>query len=106
MAQQHVEDARRVYELMNEAYRTGDPEIIRPHLQARCDPEVLLEPAGVLPETQTAHGYDGVVDFMALQMKVFADGSMWIEPTQFIDEGDHVVAPHRFGGRARETGID
>ena len=30
----------------------------------------------------------------------------WIEPEEFIDSGDVLVVPVRFGGRARHTGIE
>jgi ketosteroid isomerase-like protein len=31
---------------------------------------------------------------------------MWMEPLEYIDAGDRMVVPYRFGGRARHTGID
>jgi ketosteroid isomerase-like protein len=31
---------------------------------------------------------------------------MWIEPLEFIEVGDRLVVPYRFGGRARHTGIE
>ena len=31
---------------------------------------------------------------------------MWIEPEEFIDAGDKLVVPVRFGGQARHTGIE
>jgi ketosteroid isomerase-like protein len=106
MAERDIQSARRGYALLNEAYRAGDVEIFRPHLEAEFDPEVVFEPAGVLPETQTAKGIDGLLRFTAEQMKAFADGSMWLEPLEYIDAGDRVVVPYRFGGRARHTELD
>jgi ketosteroid isomerase-like protein len=31
---------------------------------------------------------------------------MWLEPLEFIDAGDRLVVPYRFGGKARHTGIE
>ena len=106
MSAQDIENARAGYELMNEAYRRGDVEVFRPHLERFCAAGVVFEPAGILPEsTGTRHGYDGMLDFMAEQMKAFTEGSMRIEPLEFIDLGDRLVVPYRFGGRARYTGL-
>jgi ketosteroid isomerase-like protein len=52
------------------------------------------------------HGWDGVLAFMANQMPAFEEGSMWIEPLEYIDAGDRLIVPYRFGGRAHHTGID
>jgi ketosteroid isomerase-like protein len=47
-----------------------------------------------------------MLDFMAEQMKAFADGSMSMTALDFIEAGDRLVVPYRFGGRARYTGLD
>jgi ketosteroid isomerase-like protein len=107
VSQQDIENARVGYTLMNEAYRRHDVEVMRPHLEKFCHPSVLFEPAGILPEsTGTRHGVDGMLDFMAEQMKAFADGSMSMTALDFIEAGDRLVVPYRFGGRARYTGLD
>ena len=106
MSQEDVANARRGYEAVNRAYRSGDVNEFRPHLEAFFDPEVVFEPAGVLPETDAVQGWDGVLRFTAEQMKAFKDGSMWMEPVEYIDAGDRLVVPYRFGGVARHTGID
>ncbi|MDQ6796225.1 MAG: nuclear transport factor 2 family protein [Chloroflexota bacterium] len=106
MSQQDVENVRRGYAALNDAYRSGDVNDFLPILEENWDPEVVYEPAGVLPETHTVRGWEGVLRFMADQMKAFRDGSMWLEPLEYIDAGDRVVVPYRFGGVARHTGIE
>ena len=106
MSQQDIENARRGYAMLNQAYRSGNPDDFRPFMEEFWDPEVVLAPAGVLPESAPAHGWDGVVRFMSSQMQAFEHGSMWMEPLEFIDAGDRMVVPYRFGGRAEHTGIE
>ena len=106
MSQENVANAQRGYEAVNRAYQSGDVNELRPHIEAFFDPEVVFEPAGVLPETEAVQGWDGVLRFTAEQMKAFKDGSMWMEPVEYIDAGDRLVVPYRFGGVARHTGID
>ena len=45
--------------------------------------------------------------YTAEQMKAFEDGSMWLEPIEYIDSADDawLVVPYRFGGTGRHTGI-
>jgi len=49
-------------------------------LEENWDPDVVFEPAGVLPDSeQRPHrGYDGVLSFIANQMEAFTE--MWMEP--------------------------
>jgi len=102
-----IENAKAGYAAMNEAYRRNDVEVLRPHLEQFCDPDLVFQPAGILPDSSgTRHRVDGMLDFMAEQMKAFTEGSMRIEPLEFIDLGDRLVMPYRFGGRARYTGLD
>ena len=105
MSEENVENARRGFAALNEAYRSGDPSIFRPFLEEYWDQNVVLEPAGVLPDsTPRPHqGWDGVLAFFGNQMEAFSEG--WVEPTEFIDRGDYMIVPYRFGGRARHTGL-
>jgi ketosteroid isomerase-like protein len=82
-----------------------DPSIFRPFLEEYWDQNVVLEPAGVLPDsTPRPHkGWDGVLAFFGNQMEAFSEG--WLEATEFIDRGDYLIVPYRFGGRARHTGL-
>ena len=106
MSQQDIENARRGYAIFNEAYQADDPDLIRPLLEELWDPDAVLIPSGVLPESAPARGWDGIVRFMAEQMKAFQPRSMWIEPTEYIDAGDRLIVPLRFGGCAHHTELD
>jgi ketosteroid isomerase-like protein len=105
VSQEDIENARRGYAALNDAYRSGDVERFRATLEEFWDPEVVFVPAGVLPESRTVHGLEDMLEFTADQMQAFEQGSMWIEPLEYIQAGDRMVVPYRFGGRARHTGI-
>jgi ketosteroid isomerase-like protein len=106
MAQPDIENARRGYEMLNRAYQSGNPEDFRPFLEEFWDPEVVFVPAGFFPESASVQGWNGIIQFMSVQMQAFETGSMWMEPLEFIDAGDRLVVPYRFGGRAPHTGIE
>src|SRR5947207_1322471 len=103
---QDVANAKSVYAGLNRAYRSGDVNEWRRSLEAYFDPEVVLAPAGVFPESDAVQGWDGMLRLVADQMKAFKEGSMWIEPLEYIEAGDRLVVPFRLGGVARHTGID
>src|SRR5262245_54092854 len=107
MSQAMVETARRGYAQLNRAYRGGDVDQLLPWLDEQFDPAVEFVPAGVLPESRPVKGWDGMLRYTAEQMKAFEDGSMWLEPIDYIDaeDDDWLVVPYRFGGTARHTGI-
>jgi uncharacterized protein len=106
MPNHDIEAFRRGYEAINAAYRSGDVNDLRPVLEESWDPNVVFQPAGVLPDSeQRPHrGYEGVLNFIANQMEAFSD--MWMQPEEFIEIGDRVVVPYRMGGHARHTGIE
>jgi hypothetical protein len=106
VSQQDVDNARRVYAVLNEAYRANDPEHFRPMLEAHWHQEVAFVPAGVMPESEPVHGWEGVLRHIGEQMKAFKDGSMWLEPSEFIDGGDVLVIPYRVGGYGRHTDLE
>ena len=101
MSQENVEMARRGYAALNEAFKTGE---FLPAIQEFCDPEIVLKPSGILPESREMHGHEGMLQFLAIQAEAFEAFS--VEPHEFIDAGDRVVVPVRFGGRAVHTGLD
>ena len=68
------------------------------------DPAIVLRTADTFVESGEWRGYEGLLRFTSEQMQAFEQ--MWIEPEEFIDAGDVLVVPVRFGGRARHTGID
>jgi ketosteroid isomerase-like protein len=77
-----------------------------PVLEEFWDPKFALVPAGVLPDSRNVQGWDGVLGLIAEQMQAFEKGSMWMEPLEFIDAGERLVVPYRFGGRGRHTEIE
>jgi ketosteroid isomerase-like protein len=101
-----IETFRRGYEVINGAYRSGDMDEVRSLLEEHWDPDVVLQPGGVLPDSEKRphRGYDAFLNFLANQMEAFSE--MWIQPEEFIELGDRVVVPYRMGGQARHTGID
>ncbi|HEX4624676.1 MAG TPA: nuclear transport factor 2 family protein [Solirubrobacteraceae bacterium] len=100
MAEEDIANARRSYAAINQAYRSGDPTDYLPILEELFHPDAVLGPADILPEAAPVQGWDGVMGFMAEQMKAFTHGSIWIEPLEYIDGEDVMVVPYRFGGRA------
>lgn len=105
MSQQDVENARRAYAALNDVYRSGDVDDFLPIAEEMWDPDIALNlPGGVLGGGETWRGYDGMLRFIAHQMEAFRE--MWVEPQEFIDAGDKLVVPVRFGGQARHTGIE
>ena len=101
MSQENLELARRGYAALNEAFRTGN---FQEALDEFCDPDIVLTPSGVLPESREMRGLDGMLRFVSLQTEAF--DNFFVEPHAFIDAGKRVVVPVRFGGRAQHTGLD
>jgi ketosteroid isomerase-like protein len=101
MSREDVEVLRRGYERWNVAYRTGE---FLPVIEELCDPDFVLMPSGILPDSTEMHGHEGLLRFTINQAEAFEDIS--IEPEEFIDAGEKVVVPVRLGGRARHTGLE
>jgi ketosteroid isomerase-like protein len=102
MSQENVALTKRAYEVLNDAYRTGDYTGRQP-FETFCHPEVTLRTSGMFPESGEYHGFDGLRRFTQNQAEAFEQ--MSVEPIEFIDAGEHVVVPIRFGGTTRHTGI-
>jgi ketosteroid isomerase-like protein len=100
MSRENVAVAREGYQALNEAYRTGD---FLTAIEKACHPDVVLKTSGMFPETGEYHGHEGMREFTANQAEAFEE--MSIQPEEFIDAGDKVVVPVRFGGKARHSGI-
>jgi ketosteroid isomerase-like protein len=99
MSEENVRRAERAYAAINEAYRTGD---LGPVIEEYLDPEVVMQPAGVMPEGPSeVRGRAAVLAYLQGQLEAFADLS--IEPERFIAGDDLVVVPIRLGGQARFT---
>jgi ketosteroid isomerase-like protein len=97
---------RRGYAALDDAYRSGDIHAFAPMLEEFWDSEIVLETAGFLPDSRTVQGRDAVLGVLAAQLEPFEPGSMFFRPAEFIDAGDRVVVPYRFGGKARHTHIE
>jgi len=105
MSKQNVALARRGYAALNAAYESGEVNDLLPILDEIWEPDVVLKGTGsVLAGGEEWHGHDGMLRFTASQMEAFQ--KMSLEPLEFIDAGDQLVVPVRFGGRARHTGIE
>ncbi|MGH2966698.1 MAG: nuclear transport factor 2 family protein [Solirubrobacterales bacterium] len=104
MSQENVEAARRGIAEINEVYRTGTFSPSLPRIRELCDPDFVLRPSGMFPENEEMRGPEGLLNFISGQAEAFEQ--MWIDADEFIDAGDRVVIPIRFGGRARHTGLD
>jgi ketosteroid isomerase-like protein len=104
MSQDNVELVRRGYAALNAAYKSGDVGDLRP-LADEWDPDmVVTTQGGVLAGSGEWQGSAGMLGMVASQMEAFQQ--MRLEPLEFIEVGDKVVVPIRFGGRARHTGIE
>lgn len=102
MSRENVELVRRNYARLKETYRVG--ELDPRDLEEMWHPDCVLKPAGVLPETREMRGRNGVAQIVMAPLEAFEQ--MKVEPAEFIDAGDRVVVPFRFGGRGRHTGIE
>lgn len=102
MSRENVELARRGYDALNAMLRRG--EIDLPEIEAIWTSDCVLKPSGLLPESGEMHGHDGIARFISNQMEAFDE--LQVEPLEFLDAGERVVVPIRFGGKARYTGMD
>jgi uncharacterized protein len=105
MSQEIVDAARRGYSILNAAYESGDVNDLRPLFEETWDPDIVLTTSGkLMPESGEWRGHEGVLRFTEAQMEAFTQ--MWVEPQEYIEAGDRLVVPVRFGGQARHTGIE
>jgi ketosteroid isomerase-like protein len=105
VSESDVENAQRGYALLNDAYRSGDIDDLRPFAAELWDPGMVLRlPGGILGGGEEWHGVDGMLQFIAHQMEAFRE--MWVEPQEYRDRGEVLIVPVRFGGQARHTGIE
>jgi ketosteroid isomerase-like protein len=102
MSRENVEFVRRSYRALNEMLKRG--EVDRSSIEEIWTPDCLLKPSGLLPESAEMHGHEGVAQFIGNQMEAFAE--LQVDPLEFLDAGERVVMPIRFGGKARYTGME
>ena len=68
------------------------------NLTGNCDSSGIIRdpfPGSVLPESRTVHGLEDMLRFTAGQMQAFEEGSMWIDPLEYIEAGDRMVVAGR-----------
>ena len=102
MSRENVEIVRGGYDTMNGVL--GRDEIDRSLIAEMWTTDCVLRPSGLLPESAEMRGHAGIERFVRIQMEAF--DALRIEPLEFVDAGDAVVVPIRFGGRARHTGME
>jgi ketosteroid isomerase-like protein len=101
MSEESVEIVRQFYEALARALASG--EMSEP-MERWWDPNCVVKPSGLFPESAEVCGHEGVRGFLVNQVEAFE--TMRVEPLDFIDAGNQVIVPIRFGGRARHTGLD
>ncbi len=102
MSRENVDVVRSGYEAVNDMLERGDVD--RALIEKLWTADCVLRPSGILPESAEMHGYDGIARFINNQMEAFDE--LQVEPLEFVDAGESVVVPVRFGGKARYTGMD
>ena len=102
MSQENVEFAKRGYAALNQMLASREVDLSL--IEQLWTPDCVLSPSGILPESAEMHGHDGIARFTANQMEAF--DALQVEPLEYLDAGDRVVVPIRFGGKARYTGMD
>jgi ketosteroid isomerase-like protein len=65
-------------------------------------PEVEWNVRPDLPDSKTYRGHDGVRELFATFEEVMDE--QWYRPQEFIEAGEHVVVPLRWGGRGKASG--
>jgi ketosteroid isomerase-like protein len=101
VSEQNTEIVRNFYNALARALASGN---LAEPMEQWWDPECIVKPSGLFPESAEARGHEGVRQVLVTQLDAFE--SMQVEPLDFIDAGDQVVVPIRFGGRARHTGLE
>jgi ketosteroid isomerase-like protein len=102
MSQENVEIVRRAFEASRRPdQREGDdPEAIFEFL----DPTIVWEVRPDFPDAETYTGYEGMRRLFATFREALDE--TWYRPLEFIDGGDQIVVPIRWGGRGRGSGIE
>lgn len=102
MSRENLEFVRTSYEAMNELLSRG--EVDRAAIERIWTSDCVVRPSGLLPESAEVHGHDGIEGFIRNQTEAF--DPLQVETLEYLDAGDRVVVPIRFGGRARYTGME
>ena len=102
MSRENVDFVRRGYDALNEMLRRGEVDVRL--IEELWTNDCVLKPSGLLPESAEMHGHAGIARFIRNQMEAFDE--LQAQPQEFLDAGERVVVPIRFGGKARYTGLE
>jgi ketosteroid isomerase-like protein len=101
MSQENVEIVRRALAASRRPdQREGNPEAIFEFL----DPTIVWEVRPDFPDAEIYTGYEGMRRLVAAFREALEE--TWYRPLEFIDGGDQIVVPMRWGGRGRGSGIE
>ena len=101
MSQENVEIVRSAFASSRRPDgREGDPEAILEFL----DPRIVWEVRSDLPDAASYSGYEGMKRLFATFRDALED--TWYKPLEFIDAGEQIIVPLRWGGRGRGSGVE
>jgi ketosteroid isomerase-like protein len=96
MSQENVEIVRGLFEAFQ---RESSPEAII----AALDPAIVWQVRSDLPDTETYTGHEGFRRLFDAFEEVLEES--WYQPVEFLEAGDQVVVPLRWGGRGKASGV-
>jgi ketosteroid isomerase-like protein len=101
MSQENVERARKAYDSLGVAVRTGDFDAF---FREYVHPEIEWVPLEGAPDADVSYGKEAVKGRMSAMLDVMEEPQ--IEAEEVIDAGEKVVIAIRISGRGRASGID
>jgi ketosteroid isomerase-like protein len=96
MSEENVEIVRGLFEAFQGA---ADPEAII----AALDPAIVWQVRSDLPDAQTYTGHEGFRGLLDAFEEVLDES--WYQPLEFLEAGDQVIVPLRWGGRGKASGV-
>jgi ketosteroid isomerase-like protein len=106
MSQENVELVRGLWEQFKGVDVTAinwDNEAIREMIARFYSPEVELRWSTTGPEARVYRGREGVIEAFREWLEPFSE--FYVEPLDFIEQGDRVVVPNRQRGIGSTSGI-
>jgi ketosteroid isomerase-like protein len=99
MPGENIDLVRSAFEALRGALDTGSEEVLE-----LFAPGIEWEVRADLPDCDTFRGHDGMRRLLESFEEVME--GMWLEPQEFIEAGERVVVPLRWGGRGRASGAE